>query len=427
MWKKVFTFAFCLLPSALSAAAPFLVAGLVGVGVIAGFSIYRSVAPVDMASALDFFSSCWSCEMFGGIMGAMSDILPRVFSAIGAIAIPIAVALTAVWFAWRLLSGYLGIGKPPEPWDIAGGFGTHILKLGLCVALFAAPLPRMINDIVVEPVFNVGMSLNRVVGGDEKFNACVIATAINDTETLANGGAYSPKLRHNLTCELATVHQMTGLGMTAGWTMLNMSFNHNYMHKIADTVPVFPNVPIFFAGMLILVLFFFALLPIPLYFLQVFIMLSLDLIMLPLMLLGWLFADWKIVDWGGKNIMGIINDLIKNAAGIAMVGIFISFAALFMNTMFGDYGGASAMAAAIANNDATILMDGLMMRNDSFITILLIGLFIAMFMSLSVKLVGEMFKNVAIPDKFYDNVKKDINTIWGNMKKWYDGVKKSRR
>ena len=50
-------------------------------------------------------------------------------------------------------------------------------------------------------------------------------------------------------------------------------------------IPIFPNVPIFFAGLLVLALYFMALLPIPLYFLEIFVTLALDMVMLPLMLL----------------------------------------------------------------------------------------------------------------------------------------------
>ena len=144
------------------------------------------------------------------------------------------------------------------------------------------------------------------MAGENKFNECVVATALADAtitdSQAADAGAFSPNLRHNLACEVGNVHQMTGLGMTVGWTMMNMAFNAQYMHKIMWDVPIFPNVPIFFCGLMIIVLFFFALLPIPIYFLEIFIKLSMDLIMLPLMLLGWLFKGWPIFPQGGRTI-----------------------------------------------------------------------------------------------------------------------------
>lgn len=424
--KKFWIVFLSFMPFAAGAAAPFVVGAIAGLGVIAGFSIYRTAAPVNMADAMNFFSTCWSCQMFSDVISAMSNLLPRAYAAIGSATIPIAITLTAVWFAWRLLSSYIGANpKPEEPWDIAGGFGTHIIKLAFIVSLLAFPLPRMLSNIVFEPAFNVGLSLNRVVAGDDKFNECVIATAIADPVSIssdaANAGAYSPKLRHNLACELAAVHQMTALGMTAGWTMLNMSFNAKYMHKILWEVPFFPNIPVFFAGLMILLLFFYALLPVPLYFLEVFIKMSMDLIMLPLMLLGWLFKDWKIVDFGGKNLMAIINDVIKGTVGIAMIGVFVSFSVMFLNAVFGNWRGASALRAALEQNDSTILMDGLLMNNDSLVTIILMGLFIAMFMTMIPALVKTLF-NIEIPDKFYETTKKNINNVWGNITKWYKGV-----
>lgn len=427
---------FSLLPFSAGAVAPLLIGGLAGVGVIAGFSIYRSVAPVNMADALSFFSSCWSCQMFSDIMATMSNLLPRAYHAIGQAIIPITIGLTAVWFAWNLLAGYIGAGTQKkwssEPWSMAGDFGTHILKLGFIIGLLAFPLPRLLTDVAIEPIFNIGLSLNRVVSDDTKFSECVVATALADPVSIdaaaANYGAYSPKLRHNLACELAGIHQMTGLGMTAGWTMLNMSFNSQYMHKILWDVPFFPNIPIFFAGLLIFALFFFALLPIPLYLLEVFIKLSMNLIMLPMFLLGWLFSDWKIIPGNGaKSIQDTIDEVIKGTAGIALIGVFVSFAIIFLNSVFGSWHGASALQAALTNNDSTILMDGLLMNNDSLITIVLMGLFMAMFMVSIRALIETMFDKVAIPKQYYETTKNNLNKVWDNMKKWYTAVNGSAK
>lgn len=425
--KKFWIVFLSFLPFSAGAVAPFVVGAIAGVGVIAGFSIYRTTAPVNMADAMNFFSSCWSCQMFGDVMAAMSGLLPRVYSAIGGVVFPFAVVLTAVWFAWKLLSGFFN-ARVEQPWTLAGLFGTQLIKLTFVGALLMIPLPRLLTDVVIEPVFNIGLSLNRAVAGNDEFAKCVVATAIADpvsvSGTAASVGAFSPKLRHNLACEVANVHQMTGLGMTVGWTMLNMAFNEQYMHKILWDVPIFPNVPIFFAGLLILVLFFFALLPVPLYFLEVFIKLSMDLIMIPLMLLSWLFKGWPIFPNGGKSIQAIVNDVVKGTAGIAMVGVFITFAVMFLNAVFGHWHGASRLVAALAQNDSRILMDGLMMRNDSLITIILMGIFIAMFMTMIPTLVKTLFANVNIPTSFYETTKKNINIVWKNLQKWYAAIKK---
>lgn len=429
--KKFWIVFLSFLPFGAGAVAPLIIGAIAGVAAIAGFSIYRSSVPVDMSGALSFFSSCWSCQMFSDIIGTMSGLLPKLYHAIGIVTIPFLFGLTAVWFAWKLLSVYIGSkGKiePENPWSLAGVFGTHIVKLAFVAALLAAPLPRLLTTVVIEPIFNIGMSLNHVMIDDNRFNSCIVATAVSDpvsvSKQASEAGAYSPKLRNSLTCELAGVHQMTGLGMAVGWTMLNMSFNSEYMHKIMGVVPFFPNVPIFFAGLLILVLFLAALLPVPLYFLEVFIKLSMDLIMLPLILIAWLFSGWKITEFGNQSIKSIIDDVIKNTVGIAMFAIFITFAILFLNAVFGGWQGASALATAIANNDAFVLMDGLLMNNDSLITIVLMGLFIAMFMNMIPPLVKSLFDKVAIPEEFYKSTKDNLNKAWGNLKKWYAGIKK---
>lgn len=425
--KKFWIVFLSFLPFSAGAVAPFVVGAIAGVGVIAGFSIYRTAAPVNMADALNFFSSCWSCQMFADIMATMSGLLPRLYSAIGSVILPFSAGLLVVWFAWKLFSGFIN-AKIEEPWSIVSDFTTKFIKLGLIAGLLAIPLPRLLTSVVIEPVFNVGLSLNRAVAGNDEFAKCVVATALADPTAAsvdaANAGAFSPRLRHDLTCEIANVHQMTGLGMTVGWTMLNMAFNEEYMHHILWNVPIFPNVPIFFAGLLILVLFFFALLPVPLYFLEVFIKLSMDLVMLPFMLMSWLFKGWPIFPNGGRNIKQMIDDVIKATAGIALVGVFVTFSVMFLNAVFGKWEGAERLALALSQNDSTILMDGLLMRNDSIITILLMGLFIAMFMTMIPTLVKTLFANVTIPEKYYETTKKNINIVWENLKKWYASLKK---
>ena len=425
--KKFWIVFLSFLPFSAGAVAPFVVGAIAGVGVIAGFSIYRTAAPVNMADALNFFSSCWSCQMFADIMATMSGLLPRLYSAIGYVILPFSAGLLVVWFAWKLFSGFIN-AKIEEPWSIVSDFTTKFIKLGLIAGLLVIPLPRLLTSVVIEPVFNVGLSLNRAVAGNDEFAKCVVATALADPTAAsvdaANAGAFSPRLRHDLTCEIANVHQMTGLGMTVGWTMLNMAFNEEYMHHILWNVPIFPNVPIFFAGLLILVLFFFALLPVPLYFLEVFIKLSMDLVMLPFMLMSWLFKGWPIFPNGGRNIKQMIDDVIKATAGIALVGVFVTFSVMFLNAVFGKWEGAERLALALSQNDSTILMDGLLMRNDSIITILLMGLFIAMFMTMIPTLVKTLFANVTIPEKYYETTKKNINIVWGNLKKWYASLKK---
>ena len=81
------------------------------------------------------------------------------------------------------------------------------------------------------------------------------------------------------------------------------------------------------------------------------------------------------------------------------------------------------MATALTNNDSKFLMDALMMRNDSLISIILMGIFIAMFMTMIPALAKSLFQ-VQISTKFYDTTKKNIDIVWKNLKKWYETMKK---
>ena len=207
--------------------------------------------------------------------------------------------------------------------------------------------------------------------------------------------------------------------------MMNMAFNDEYMHKIMWDVPIFPNIPMFAAGLLVLLLFFASLLPIPLYFLEIFIKLSMDLVLLPLTFLGWLFKGWNIFPQGShnKNIRAIVDDVINATAGIAVTGLFVAFSIMFLDAVFGNLEGVSRLMTALQNGDSKVLIDGLMMRNDSLVTILIMGVFIAMFMTAIPALTKTLF-NVSISTKYYDNLKKDLQTTWGNLKNIWAKMKK---
>jgi hypothetical protein len=290
----------------------------------------------------------------------------------------------------------------------------------------------MITDVAIEPIFNVGLSLNRMVAhnNDNEFGKCVVTSTVADLATISStnnplaqseDGAFSPKLRHNLTCELAGIHQITGLGMTIGWLMLNMAFDHDYMFDIL-WVPIVPNIILLLAGAMVMGLFLMALVPIPLYLLEVFIKLSMDLVMLPLMLLAWLFKGWKISLAGvGTSLKSIIDNVVSATLGIAITGIFVSFATMFLNAVFGTK--LTELVNKLNSNDSEFLMNALMMENDTLITVILMGIFIAMFMTMIPALIKTLF-NVQISTEFYDKAKKDLDTLWEGGKKWYKSIKK---
>lgn len=426
--KKFWIVFLSFLPFGSAAVAPLLVGLVAGAGVVTGYSIYRSMSPVDVADAFKFFSSCWSCQMFADIMSILSGTLSRAYSALGLIIVPVAVFLTLVWVAWQIIKSFseeAGINA----WSFSDTLVTHIVKLAVVSAVLLAPFPRMITDVVIEPVFNAGLYLNRSVTGDEEFNSCLIATAMADPVTASSQasaqGTFSPKLRHNLACQVANVHQMTGIGMTVGWTLMNMAFNDNYMHKILWDIPIFPNVPMLFGGLLITLLFFAALLPVPLYFLEVFVKLGIDLVLLPLTFLGWLFKGWNIFPQGSqnRNIRAIVDDVISATAGITVTGLFVSFTIMFLDAIFGRLGGTSRLFKALKNGDSEMLIDGLMMQNDSVVTVIIMGVFIAMFMTAIPALAKSLF-NVSISTKYYDNLKNDLKVTWGNMKKFWADIHK---
>ena len=147
--------------------------------------------------------------------------------------------------------------------------------------------------------------------------------------------------------------------------------------------------------------------------------------MLPLMLMAWMFDEdaFAIFPKGGQTIRQMIDDVIKAIVGIALTVVFLTFSIMFLNAAFGSWGGANVLQQAIAQNDSKIFLDGLLFHNDSLITVILMGIFIAMFMTMIPQLTSMLFK-VQISDKYYQTAKKDLNITWENLKKWGKAIKK---
>ena len=440
-WLKKFWIVFLsFLPVSAGGVSALAIGGIVFGGGIIGYSIYQNVSPVSISDALNFFSTCWSCQLFSDIMVEMSGILPMTYKELGEIIIPFALALTAIWFAWQLFQVYVGSGQGKfDAWNIGGKFGSHMVKFAFVFALLMVPLPRIISSVVIEPVFNIGLSMNYAMSLTdanqktmrENYANCIVVTAVADSASIrhynqnSDVGAFSPRFRHNLTCQLANVHQMTGLGMTVGWTLLNTAFNYDNMHKILWRVPLFPNVPMLFTGLLIMALYFIALLPIPLYFLEIFIKLSIDFILLPLTLLSWLFDKWAIFPKGKGNVKQIIDDVISGTLGLALTGIFITFTIIVLGQVFNNWGDVSVLQEAITQNNPQMLSDALLStsKNTSLLTLILLGIFMTMFMLMIPALIKSIF-NVTVSDKYYQETKTSLQNAWNGAKKWWKAAKK---
>jgi hypothetical protein len=174
-----------------------------------------------------------------------------------------------------------------------------------------------------------------------------------------------------------------------------------------------------------LALYLLALLPIPLYFLEVFITLAMDLIMLPLMLMAWMFdeEEFAIFPKGGKTIRQMIDDCLKAIVGIGLTVVFLTFAVMFLDAAFGSWNGYSILQQAMQQNDSKFLIDNIILNYNGIITLILMGVFIAMFMTMIPQLTQMLFK-IKISDKYYQTAKNDINNMWKGLKKLGSAIKK---
>jgi len=103
--------------------------------------------------------------------------------------------------------------------------------------------------------------------------------------------------------------------------------------------------------------------------------------------------------------------------------VFLTFSVNFINATFSRWSGANLLQEAIARNDSQILLDGLLLQKDSLITIVLMGIFIAMFLTMIPQLTSMLFK-IQISDKYYKTAKNDLDKMWSGVKNWAKAIKK---
>lgn len=402
--------------------------------------VYRSFVETNTSAALDFFSSCWSCQIFGGVTNGISATAAAAYANLGEFVALLAVILTPIYFAWILMGGYLTAKPETNMWKQTGRLGRHLVKLAFITILLMLPLPRMVSGLIVEPSFNAALSFQNVLSealdpNDASLEACLVATAISEpvnpaTPGIGGGavgfagqsgsvGVFSPTFRHKMLCSIAQLHMLSASGMTAGWLIFNSAFDAKHMYKInikvAD-IPLFPNVGWILLGLMFMFVYAWMIVPIAMAFLEFIIKFAIDIIFLPMTLLGWLFANnglWKVED---KDIMAIITDTIKTAVGVGMIAVFMTFALGMVGQLISGAGLNDLNASFRANEAAAIIgTDGLLAGKIT--TLAFFGIFIAMFLGGMTELIKKLVSDASLPDELLKNVQANTTALYNSIKK----------
>ena len=96
---------------------------------------------------------------------------------------------------------------------------------------------------------------------------------------------------------------------------------------------------------------------------------------------------------------------------------------MFVNSAFSRSSGILKIKEIIESGDSHEIINGLLLNNDSLITVILMGVFIAMFMTMIPQLTSMFFK-VQISYKYYQTAKNDAGAMWKELKKMWSSIKK---
>ncbi|MDR0448906.1 MAG: hypothetical protein LBG89_00385 [Rickettsiales bacterium] len=407
--------------AAISSGAGAVPAAVVALGAAAvgtaGFAIYRSFSPTDTAAAFDFFSSCWTCRIFSGTTGALSDSAGVIYANLGEFVALLAIVLTPLFMAWKVLGGYLSAEPNTDAFKLGGGMGLHLVKLAFVSMLLLFPLPQLISKTAVEPVMNIALSFQDAFGeantpGSTRMDACLVASiAIENPEN--NKGIFGSGFKNKMRCSIAGLHEFTATGMTAGWLLANSAFDAKNMYKAAGMVPIFPNMGMLIMGFLLLAVYFWIIMPIALAFLEFVVKFAIDMIFLPLTLLTWLFKGNPLWDTKDEDMMSIITDIVKLAAGLGLIVVFLGFALMMTGYALSGETMANMGAAFMANNPDLVL------NNDSAaLSLLFVGIFIAMFMTMMTELIKKLVDGANIPQDILKQLGDNSAKLYAAWKKF---------
>jgi hypothetical protein len=412
--------------SAASAAVP--VALIAGAAALLGAIVYRSFVPTDTAAAFEFFNTCWSCNLFSSVVNGLSTLAANTYSYLSEFIIFLAIGLTPIFVAWRLLKPMLdgSASAGLSPWAMGGGIGTHLIKLTFVIGLMWLPIPQILTTAVIEPAFNIGLSFQQVITEktnetNTDFETCLVASAAIENPNY-NTGIFSTGFKNKIRCSIASVQSLTAIGMTSGWLLFNSAFDSSHMYKIANTIPIFPNIEMLLIGMLLIVVFFWMIIPFVLSFLQYLFKFIIDMVFLPLSFIGWLFKGNKFIKTTEKDIMKIITETMESALAMALLCIFIGFCILLCGYIFTS-GSFAAIGAALQNNTAYELLTngGNIIANKDIWTVALFGLFLAIFTTSITKMINE-FISFKVDDSFLSDAAAWYKHTTGTVKKYYKNV-----
>ncbi|MBN1783591.1 MAG: hypothetical protein JW812_01345 [Alphaproteobacteria bacterium] len=265
------------------------------------------------------YASCWTCGYILEILDLFSSISLSLFEDLRLPIITLLAITLVGWITYKMITGFLNL-SPPDANSLFKDLAPKFFAMIIFLPLLFAPTPKFIYNYMVEPLIDLGSSYGtkvmEIVSGEDIKPYCLMQYAESDA-TQTQDDTFSPSFRQNLVCMTSQSHQINAIGITLGTVLIQESFKaeNRYFYII-------PNLGMGFAGGILAITYFVALIVFPLYLIGSLFELGFVLAFLPFALFSF------IITRGGKGtgvFEGIFDTSVQLVIKAALMMLFLPF------------------------------------------------------------------------------------------------------
>jgi len=379
-------------------------------------------------------SECMFCKTTDRFIVLMGNLSYQIFKELSSLTIALIGIFMGLWIVWTFLQAFIGLGIPTFD-TIYKNFAPKLFMSVFVVAILALPTPKIIYQLMLEPVLSVGVGygtrLMRATGGEDsmaKYYDCLVTKKEYEEERMESEG-FSPYLRKSLTCMVEQSKRMSSVGTVVGQLLLMQSWKAKYAW-----VPfLIPNMLMGFVGLILLIAYWALHLTFLLLLYGSLFELAVIILFLPFTLMGVVFTSGeKPIPFFGGMLDTTKKTLINATFTITFLCLFLSLIHAFMQAVMGFDGSVFAydqIVEWVKNGEADKVVETVFVGSSEMLLMLLMA-FLGVFLMAEAKTLANKFSDgiggeIKLNEKLLDFVNKQSQNGLKKLKGGWDAGKKA--
>ncbi|MDR1691480.1 MAG: hypothetical protein LBR35_01405 [Rickettsiales bacterium] len=426
-------FLFALFVSPLQAHAALLPLILKLVGGLTALSTV-STATLELAGGnifnflYDVYSDCYTCKYVSRMIDFTvigSNRLYEVLSPYIMIAIPLVLIFYAVYL---VLSGFFNRDNSNlNAASFYSIFGPKVFAMFFAFALLAMPTPKLLFQYIVNPALslatNIGIKLTMLGGGedaDKYYIACMAEKQPWEDEHFASADNenHFKDVQKQMTCITKQAESINATGIVIGNVLMSYAshFDYNWLFAI-------PNLGMLFSGLILTLVYSFAIYVFAFYLLEVFLYFYIFFIFMPFSIASYVLSQGKNPIPRIKSIYDTsINKVVQAMFTLVFLCLLLSIVQLIAQSAWFSTNTFSDIIRALRDNDVKFIIDNVYFGSKSFMYLLIAPLISIILLSQAKTLAG--YFKIPEGDVFSDKLLEKVNETGKKVIKKTNGVYK---